>query len=131
MKIQKTIITVLAAAAFVVAGCSKQSVEMAVDDTKAAVASVDTTRIEAAFASADAATKAALEPVIAAVKNADYAGAVKELKSLAEKFKLTEEQQAAVNDLVAKAQKAISDAAGKVAGEAGKAVTDLTKSIGK
>ena len=131
MKFQKAIITVLAAAAFVVAGCSKQTVEKAVDDTKAAVASLDTTKIEAAFASADAATKAALEPVIASVKRADYAGAVTQLKSLAEKFKLTDEQQAEVNDLVAKAQKAISDAAGKVAGEAGKAVTDLTKSIGK
>jgi PBP1b-binding outer membrane lipoprotein LpoB len=79
MKIQTTILTVIAATAFFVVGCSKQSVEKALDDTKAAVASVDTTKIEAAFASADAATKTALEPVVTAVKNADYAGAVKQL----------------------------------------------------
>lgn len=122
MKIQNTLLTIMAATAIVVAGCSKQSVEKAVDDTKAAVASIDTSKIEAAFASADADTKAALQPVIAAVKNADYDGAVTQLKSLGEKFKLTDEQKAEVNDLTAKAQKAISDMSAKAAADASKAL---------
>lgn len=130
MKIQNTILTVIAAAAFVVAGCSKPADQVA-GDTSVAVASVDTSNIEKAFATADAATKTALEPVVAAVKNADYAGAVTQLKSLGEKFKLTDEQQKAVNELLAKAQKAIADMAAKATGEAGKAVTDMTKTLGK
>ena len=131
MKIQNTLLTLLAAAAFVVAGCSKAQVEKVTDDAKAAVANIDTSKIEAAFASADADAKKALEPVIASVKNADYAGAVTQLKALGEKFKLTDDQQAAVNDLIAKAQKAIADVAAKAAGDATKAATDLTKSLGK
>ena len=131
MKIQTAILTVIAAAAFVVAGCSKQSMEPAVDNAKAALASVDTSGLEKAFASADAGTKAALEPVITAVKNADYAGAVAQLKSLGEKFKLTDDQQAAVKDLIAKAQSAISDLAAKATGDATKAAADVTKALGK
>jgi len=131
MKIQTAILTVIAAAAFVVAGCSKQSMEPAVDNAKAALASVDTSGLEKAFASADAGTKAALEPVITAVKNADYAGAVTQLKSLGEKFKLTDDQQAAVKDLIAKAQTAISDLAAKATGDATKAAADMTKALGK
>ncbi len=131
MKIQTTILTAIAAAALIVTGCNKEQVGKAVDDTKAAVASIDTSKVEAAFASADADTKKALEPVIASVKSADYSGAVTQLKALGEKFKLTDEQQAAVNDLIAKAEQAIKDAATKATGDATKAATDMTKSLGK
>lgn len=131
MKIQTTLLTAFAAAALIVSGCSKEQVKTTVDDAKAAVASIDTSKIEAAFASADAGAKEALKPVVEAVKNADYAGAVTQLKSLGEKFKLTDEQQAAVNDLIAKAQKAISDLAAKATTDATKAASDLTKSLGK
>ena len=131
MKIKISILTIITAAAFVVAGCSKPSGGTAGDTGAAAVASVDTSKIEAAFASADAATKTALEPIITAVKNADYAGAVTQLKALGEKFKLADEQQAAVNDLIAKAQKAIADVATKSAGDPAKTATDMTKTLGK
>lgn len=130
MKIQTTILTVIAAAAFVVAGCSKQSSSTA-GDQNAAVANVDTTKAEAAFASADGATKRALASVIGAVKNADYSGAVTQLKSFGEKYKLTEEQQTAVNELLVKAQKALADMAAKSAGDASKAATDMSKALGK
>jgi outer membrane PBP1 activator LpoA protein len=131
MKIQNLAIALIAAAAFVAAGCSKQSMEKAVDDTKAAVASIDTSKVEAAFATADADTQKALAPVVAAVKNADYSGAVTQLKSLGEKFKLTDEQKAAVNDLIAKAQQAIADLTAKATADASKAATDMTKTMGK
>ena len=130
MKIQTTILTVIAAAAFVVAGCSKQSSSTA-GDQNAAVANVDTTKAEAAFASADGATKRALASVIGAVKNADYSGAVTQLKSFGEKYKLTEEQQTAVNELLVTAQKALADMAAKSAGDASKAATDMSKALGK
>ncbi|HXI72912.1 MAG TPA: hypothetical protein VNN22_21445 [Verrucomicrobiae bacterium] len=131
MKIQTTILTAIAAAALIVTGCSKEEVKQTVNDTKEAVASIDTSKVEAAFASAEAGAKDALKPAVEAVKNADYAGAVTQLKSLGEKFKLTDEQQAAVNDLIAKAQKAISDLAAKASSDATKAATDMTKSLGK
>ena len=130
MKIQTTILTVIAAAAFVVAGCSKQSSSTA-GDQNAAVANVDTTKVEAAFASADGATKRALSSVIGAVKNADYSGAVTQLKSFGERYKLTEEQQTAVNELLVTAQKALADMAVKSAGDASKAATDMSKALGK
>ena len=131
MKIQTTILTAIAAAALIVTGCSKEEVKQTVNDTKEAVASIDTSKVEAAFASAEAGAKEALKPAVEAVKKADYAGAVTQLKSLGEKFKLTDEQQAAVNDLIAKAQKAISDLAAKASTDATKAATDMTKSLGK
>ena len=130
MKIQTIILTVIAAAAFVVAGCSKQSGSTA-GDQNAAVVNVDTTKVEAAFASADGVTKRALASVIGAVKNADYSGAVTQLKSFGEKYKLTEDQQTAVNELLVKAQKALADMAAKSAGDASKAATDMSKALGK
>jgi len=130
MKIQTTLLTVIAAAAFVLAGCSKSS-SPAAGNTSAAVASVDTSKVEAVFASADAATKSAVDTAVKAIKGADYFGAVTQLQSLTTKFKLTAEQQQAVNDLIATVQKTIADAAGKAAGDATKAATDMTKSLGK
>jgi hypothetical protein len=118
MKIQNLILTVIAAAAFVVAGCSKQ-------------AGVDTSKLETAFASADAATKSAVDTAVTAVKGADYSGAVTQLQSLAGKFKLTADQQQAVNDVISSVQKVIADAAGKAAGDASQAATDATKALGK
>jgi hypothetical protein len=130
MKIQKVVLTLIAAAALSLTGCSKSS-DGATGDVSAAPAGIDTSKIQAAFASADEATKKAIEPVITAVKNADYAGAVSQLKALGEKFKLTDEQQAEVNALIEKAQKAIKDMADKATGEASKAAGDLGKAIGK
>jgi hypothetical protein len=92
---------------------------------------VDTSKVEAVFASADAATKSDVDTAVTAIKNADYSGAVTQLQSLTTKFKLTDEQQAAVNDLIATVQKTIADAAGKAAGDAAKTATDMTKSLGK
>jgi hypothetical protein len=142
MKIQTTILTVIAATAFVVTGCNKQSGSTpgAGSDTTApaAAASVDTSKLTAAFASADDATKSAVGTAVTAIKGADYSGAVTQLQALAGKFKLTDDQTAAVKEVVASVQKAISDmaakaadAAGKAATSAGQAASDATKSLTK
>ena len=117
MKIQATILTIIAAMAFGLTGCNKSS-----GDASTIAISVDTSKLEATFASADEATKKELEPIISSVKNADYEGAISKLKSFGEKFKLTDEQQAEVNGLMDKAQKAIKAASEKAAGDVSKAL---------
>jgi hypothetical protein len=134
MKIQTTILTVIAAAAFVVTGCKKQegAAPGAGDSSAAApAASVDTSKFEAAFAAAEPAVKSAVDTAVTAIKGADYSGAVTKLKALTSDFKLTAEQQQAVDDLIAKVQKVIADAAGSAAADATKAATDMTKALGK
>ena len=118
MKIQHLLLTVIAAAAFVVVGCSKSS-------------SVDTSKLTTAFQSAEANAKTAAESVTTAIKGGDYAGAVTQLKALGSKYKLTAEQQQAVNDLIAQVQKVIADTAAKATGDASKAATDLGNTIKK
>ena len=54
-----------------------------------------------------------------------------ELKTLASNAKLTPEQQQAIKDLMAQVGKAISEAAGKVAGDASKAVKDMPNALPK
>lgn len=117
MKIQATILIVIAAAAFVVAGCSKQS--------------VDTSKLQATFQAAEPAAKSAVDTAATAIKNADYSGAVTQLQALAGKYKLTDEQQAAVKDTIASVQKVIADLASKAAGDASKAASDATKALPK
>jgi hypothetical protein len=134
MKIQTTILTAIAATALVVTGCNKENggAPQAVTDAMATVASsVDTSKLTAAFASAEDATKSAVDAAVTSVKNADYSGAVTQLQALAGKFKLTDDQQAAVKDAVASVQKAISDLAGKAAAGASQAATDAAKTLGK
>jgi len=127
MKIQHLILTLVAAAAFVVVGCKKDG-----------TVSVDTAALTAAFQSAEADAKSAVDTVSTAVKNGDYAGAITQLKALGDKYKLTPEQQQAVKDAIAQAQKAIeamtskaTQEAGKAAEDAGKAATDLGNAIKK
>ncbi len=118
MKIHKFILIAMTAAAFALAGCSKSS-------------SVDTSKLEGSFKSAEAAAQSSVEKAVSAIKSADYAGAMAELKSIAEKVKLTPEQQQAINDVVAQLQTALADTAKKVGEDANKAVGDLQKSLKK
>jgi outer membrane protein assembly factor BamD (BamD/ComL family) len=120
MKIQHLILTLIAAAAFVVTGCNKDG-----------TVNVDTAKLSSAFSTAEADAKTAVEAVSTSVKNADYAGAVTQLKALGDKYKLTPEQQQAVTDTIAQVQKAIEAVASKAAGEAGKAATDLGNTLKK
>ena len=122
MKIQATILIGIATAAFLVAGCSKQS---------SGTASVDTSKLQAAFQSAEPAAKNAVDTAATAIKNADYSGALTQLQALAGKYKLTDAQQAAVKDTIASVQKVIADLASKAAGDASKAASDATKALPK
>ena len=118
MKIQHLLLTVIAAAAFVIVGCSKSG-------------SVDTSKLTTAFQSAEAGAKTAVDSVTTAVKNGDYSGAVVQLKALGNKYKLTPEQQQAVNDLIAQVKNILADTAAKSTGDASKAATDMGNAIKK
>ena len=121
MKLSTWILSALAAAAIGLAGCSKSG-----DG-----ASVDAAPVEKSFASADSTLKAAADKAVAAIKNADYSAATAELQKLASNVKLTDEQKKAIGDVLAQVQKAVADAGTKAAGEAGKALDDVQKSLGK
>lgn len=93
--------------------------------------SVDTSNLEKSFASAEATAKSSADKAVAAIKSADYAGALAELKTLGEKARLTPEQQQAIKDVVAQLQQLVADTANKAAGDANKAADDLQKSLKK
>ena len=94
-------------------------------------ASIDASPVEKAFASAEPALKGAAEKVVAALKGGNLSSALPDLQQLAANAKLTDDQKKALGDVLAKVQKAMADAGAKVAGEAGKAVGDVQKSLGK
>ena len=121
MKIQHLLLTLVAAVAFVITGCNKDG-SVNVD-----AISVDTAKLTAAFQTAEADAKTAVEAAATAVKNADYSGALTQLKALGDKYKLTPEQQQVVTDTIAQVQKAIEAVASKAAGDASKAAADASK----
>ena len=131
MKIRHLILTVVSATAFVAAGCNKQESGAPTPPTGTPAASIDTSKLTAAFQAAEPAAKTAVDTAVAAIKKADYSGAVTQLQALAGKYKLTDAQQAAVKDTIASVQKVIADMAGKAAGDATKAASDATKALPK
>jgi len=127
MKLHYLLLTLIAAVTLTVTGCNKDG-----------TVNVDTAKLTSAFSTAEADAKTAVEAAAAAVKNADYSGAITQLKALGDKYKLTPEQQQVVTDTIAQVQKAIEAMASKAAGEAskaaddaGKAATDLGNAIKK
>lgn len=119
LKIPVWMVSVLLSAAMVLAGCSKSG------------GSVDAAPIEKSFASADPTTKGAADKAVAAIKNADYSGALAELNKLGANAKLTDDQKKAIGDVVSQVQKALADAGAKAAGDASKSLGDAQKSLGK
>jgi uncharacterized lipoprotein YajG len=118
MKPHQWIFSAIVSSSLILAGCSKQS-------------TVDTAPLEASFKSAEPATQSSVDKAVAAVKSADYSGALTQLQTLAKNAKLTPEQQQAIKDVMAQVQKAITDAAGKAVGEASKSLDDMKKSLPK
>jgi len=112
MKIVTSILATVVTAVLVLSGCSKSG------------GSVDASPIEKSFASADATLKGSADKAVSAIKNADYSGATVELQKLAANVKLTDDQKKAINDVLARVQKAVTDAGSKVADDAKKVVGD-------
>jgi hypothetical protein len=121
MKLSGWIVTVVMAGVLALTGCNKQG--------DMGTATVDTSALETSFAAAEASVKDSADKAAAAIKSADYSGALAELKKLADDAKLTPEQQQAVKDVMAQVQKAITDAAGKATEEAGKALQNVPKEL--
>jgi len=119
MKINPWICAALVSAMLVLTGCSKSG------------ASVDPAPVEKSFAGADSTLKAAADKAVTAIKGADYTSALVELQKLGANAKLTDDQKKSINDVLAQVQKAITDAGSKAAGDAGKALGDVQKSLGK
>jgi hypothetical protein len=117
MKLPSWLATLAFAAVLALTGCAKKE------------GTVDTSNLEKAFASADAGAKDAINQVVAAVRNSDYAGALAKLQDLSSKIKLTPEQEQAVKSLMEKIKAAVAGAAANAAEGANKAVGDLQKAI--
>lgn len=111
--------------------------------------SVDTSRVEEAFASVQSAGQSAVQSAVAAVKAQDYRQAVTALQEALAEVKLTPEQKEALGDLMARTKAKVAEAAGN-AGQAardaaaaaqeaadkartstGRALEDLGKSLQK
>lgn len=88
--------------------------------------SVDTSRVEETFASAEAATKSAVQSAVEAVKSQDYSQAVSALQETLGKVKLTPEQKEALGDLMARTKAKVAEAAGN-AGQAAKDAAEAAK----
>ena len=117
MKIHQLVLIIVTALAFALVGCKKSG--------------VDTSKLENSFKSAETAAQSSVQKAVSAIKSADYAGAMTELKSVADKAKLTPEQQQAINDTVAQLQQMIADAAKQAGEKASEAVGDMQKSLKK
>lgn len=123
-----TIIAGLAASALT--GCSK---------TNSGATTIDTAKVQSAFATASAVDKDEVETAIAAIKAGDYASAVTSLKQAASSVNLTPEQTQALKDLLAQAQAKLGGAASEAVDKtknaasdaATKAADDLKKGVSK
>lgn len=114
------VLSSLLAAAVTVVGCSKGG-----------SSKVDPAPIQKSFASAEPSLKATANKAVEAIKKGDYSAALAELQGLLANAKLTDEQKKAIQDVVAQLQKAITEMGQKAATEAGKALGEMQKSLGK
>ncbi|HEX5400403.1 MAG TPA: hypothetical protein VFY06_15250 [Verrucomicrobiae bacterium] len=105
------VLTVLSAVVIAVAGCSKQSGDNAATPPAAssassdkATASVDTSKLVAAFQSADPNVKMGVNTAVSLIQGGDKSDALQQLKGIAARQNLTDEQQTAIKDVIAKLQ---------------------------
>lgn len=91
--------------------------------------SVDTSKLEKSFQSAEPAQRSNADKAVSAIKAGNYAEAMTDLQKLAAQAKLTPEQQQAIKDVMAQVQKQMSAMATKAAGDAQKAAEDMKKSL--
>ncbi len=98
-----------------------------------AVSSIDLATIQDAFSSATGTIKAEWDKIVAAVKSADYQGALASIQSLASNAGLSAEQKSALSELMNQVKaktgdlvKGAADAAGKAVDQAQEAATDAS-----
>lgn len=115
MKLARILIAGFAALALTLTGC-KQS-------------GVDTSKLESSFKSADVRAQTTVEEAVAAIKAGDYAAGLAKLTSVAEKAKLTPEQEQTLKDVIAQLQQLLADTAQKAGQAADKAAKDLQKAL--
>lgn len=116
MKRTNWILITVMSASLMMAGCGQKG-------------GVDTSKLENSFKSAEPAQQTSVTKVVEAVKAGNYSAALTDLQRLASNAKLTPEQQQAIKDLMAQVQGKVTEAAGKLAGDAQKATEDLKKSL--
>ena len=103
---------------------------------------VDLSKFEGVFASATGTVKTEFDKIVAAVKSADYSGALASIQSLASNVNLSAEQKSALTQLMEQIKsksgelwKGASEAAGKAVNQAteaaGKAAEKATDAAGK
>lgn len=111
-------VVVLVAALFTMVGCGSKS-------------KVDTSKLESAFSSAEAAVKSEVEKAIQAIKAEDLVGAMTQLQKTHARAKLTDAQKQAIKETIEALQKLIEQGASKSVekadGETTKALQDLQK----
>ena len=105
------VLTVFVVAAVAATGCSKQSAESTPAPPAASTASsdkttasVDTSKLVVAFQSADAGIKMGVNTAASLIKSGDKSDALQQLKGIAARQNLTDEQQTAIKDVIAKLQ---------------------------
>jgi 23S rRNA C2498 (ribose-2'-O)-methylase RlmM len=95
--------------------------------------SVDTSKLESSFASADAGTKSDVQKAVGLINAQDFYNAVVQLQKVSAKAKLTQEQRDTIKDVVEQLQKLIAEGASKsvekAAGQTTKSLNDLQKKI--
>jgi outer membrane protein assembly factor BamD (BamD/ComL family) len=116
-----SLFALLIMAALTLVGCAKND----------SSGTVDTTRMETAFSTAEAPTQTRAQKAVTALKTGDYTSAVAQLKDLANDAKVTPEQKKAVMDTLAAAQEKIAKLTEKAAENAGKAIDDVKQGLPK
>jgi hypothetical protein len=106
------LLVVVLAGTLAVTGCAKKN-------------TVDTSKLQKSFQSAEPKTKGYCDQAVTAARNGDYPGALAALQKLAGLAKLTLEQQQAIKDTTVQVQKVMTDIANKAGGDAQKAAGDL------
>jgi hypothetical protein len=88
---------------------------------------VDTTKLEQSFSTADPEQKSSADKVIASIKQKDYSGAMGELKQLTSNAKLTAQQKQSIQDTLRQLQREFTDTAKKVAADAKEGIDKALK----
>ena len=92
---------------------------------------VDLSKFEGVFASATGTVKTEFDKIVAAVKSADYSGALQSIQALASNVNLSAEQKSALTQLMEQIKSKSGELWKGASEAAGKAVNQATEAAGK